>query len=64
MKYYCIKKGTWDLPKKITRSIAKELSISPQYKKDLWELHKKKHQNLCDKLKQANKNGKKEVIKP
>jgi len=38
------------LPKKITRSIAEELSATPQYKKDIWELHKKKHKNLCKKL--------------
>ncbi|KAG5310218.1 FLTOP protein, partial [Acromyrmex insinuator] len=56
-------KGTWDLPKKITASIAKELSITLQYKKDLWEQHKKKHENLCKRVKYANKNRNKEINK-
>ncbi|XP_024869686.1 protein Flattop [Temnothorax curvispinosus] len=56
-------KGTWNLPKKITRSIAKELSISSQYKRDSWDAHKKKHQSLCKKIKEhANKDEEKKVI--
>lgn len=46
-------KNTWDLPKRITRSMAEELSATPQYKKEIWELHKKKQENLCKKLQQA-----------
>jgi len=52
------------LPKKITRSIAKELSILSQYKKDSWELHKRKHQNLCKKIKHANKDRNMKANKP
>ncbi|XP_032668483.1 protein Flattop [Odontomachus brunneus] len=48
-------KSTWDLPKRITRSIAEELSATPQYKKEIWELHKKKHEDLCKEMKQPKK---------
>lgn len=57
-------KGTWELPKKITRSIAKELSIIPQYKKDSWELYVKKHQKLCKKMEQIKKKEKEEIMEP
>lgn len=62
IKKYC--KGTWDLPKKITRSIAKELSMIPQYKKDSWELHIKKHQILCKKMEQIKIKEKKKTMEP
>ncbi|EZA49407.1 hypothetical protein X777_11905, partial [Ooceraea biroi] len=51
-------KGTWDLPKKITRSMAQELSATPRYKKDVWELHREKHQNLCKKVESARRKKK------
>ncbi|KAL6439874.1 hypothetical protein ACFW04_004119 [Cataglyphis niger] len=59
-------KGTWDLPKKITRNIAKELSMTPQYKKDSWELYVKKHQKLCKKmeLKKINCKEETEIMAP
>lgn len=57
----CYVKTTWDLPRKITRSIAKELSETPKYKKDFWELHKETHQNLCRKMQQAKKKKKKDI---
>ena len=50
------------MPKKITKSIAKELSTSPQYKTDLWESHKKRNECLCKKIEQAKKKRKKAVI--
>lgn len=57
-------KGTWELPKKITRSMAQELSAPPQYKKDVWELHRKKHQSLCKKVESAKKKRTKEANNP
>ncbi|XP_019696065.1 protein Flattop [Harpegnathos saltator] len=53
-----IYKTTWDLPKRITRSMAEELSATPQYEKEAWGLHNKKHENLCKKMKQAMKKTK------
>lgn len=60
IKKYC--KGTWDFPKKITRSIAKELSMIPQYKKDSWELYVKKHQKLCKTVEEIKIKEKAKII--
>lgn len=62
IKKYC--KGTWDLPKKITRSIAKELSMIPQYKRDSWELYVKKHQKLCKMVEQTKIKEKGKIMEP
>lgn len=54
------------MPKRITRSIAEKLSATPQYKKEIWELHKKKHENLCKEMKQPKKKTetRKEIVLP
>lgn len=57
-------KSTWDLPKRITRSMADELSATPQYKKEAWKLHKKKQENLCKKIQQARKKTRKDIESP
>ncbi|OXU28258.1 hypothetical protein TSAR_001086 [Trichomalopsis sarcophagae] len=40
-------KGTWELPLKIDRRTAEELSRSTEYKKKFWTAHKAKHQRIC-----------------
>ncbi|XP_014483976.1 PREDICTED: protein Flattop [Dinoponera quadriceps] len=59
-------KNTWDLPKRITKGIAEELSAPCQYRKEAWELHRKKQENLCKKMEQAKKKTKtrKEIEPP
>ncbi|XP_063982107.1 protein Flattop [Diachasmimorpha longicaudata] len=41
-------KGTWDLPLKITRQTATELSSPPKYQFDKWEAHLRKNRVDCE----------------
>lgn len=63
MKYHKIyNKGTWDLPKKITRNFAERLLATSQYTKDASESHTKKHCKLCKEMERIKKRTKETAI--
>ncbi|XP_043277527.1 protein Flattop [Venturia canescens] len=40
-------KGTWQLPKRISREMANKLSDTQKHKRAAWEAHKKHYAELC-----------------
>ncbi|KAL7294718.1 hypothetical protein TKK_0012013 [Trichogramma kaykai] len=57
-------KGTWELPSKIDRKTAEELSRSTEYKKAFWDIHKKKHDRLNEMTRKCRSCQKKTISCP
>ncbi|XP_051174578.1 protein Flattop [Leptopilina boulardi] len=49
-------KTTWELPKKITKFVAQELSTPSKYRMQLWKEHKAFNRATCENGKKSEKN--------